>query len=114
MQADIPVHGMMAKLQDEFKGRRDELVRILMIDLNWRMHQVSNGQRRRVQIMLALLRPFKVCLLDEVTSSLDMMVRYDLMHWLKDQAVKFGATIIYATHIFDGLDFWPSHLHCKL
>lgn len=22
-----------------------------------------------------------------------------------------GATVIYATHIFDGLDDWPSHLH---
>ena len=22
-----------------------------------------------------------------------------------------GATILYATHIFDGLDDWPTHLH---
>ena len=27
--------------------------------MNWRMHEVSDGQRRRVQIMLGLLRPFK-------------------------------------------------------
>ncbi len=25
--------------------------------------------------------------------------------------LNIGATILYATHIFDGLDDWPTHLH---
>ena len=25
--------------------------------------------------------------------------------------MKRGATIVYATHIFDGLDDWPTHIH---
>lgn len=25
--------------------------------------------------------------------------------------MKLGATILYATHIFDGLDDWPTHVH---
>lgn len=32
------------------------------IDLEWRMHKVSDGQRRRVQIAMGLLQPFKVWL----------------------------------------------------
>ena len=75
LQADIPVFGMMEKLQAEYPERRDELVKLLGIDLQWRMHQVSDGQRRRVQIFLGLIRPFKILLLDEVTVSLDVVVR---------------------------------------
>ena len=75
------------------------------------MHQVSDGQRRRVQIFLGLIRPFKILLLDEVTVSLDVVVRQDLLHWLKRESEERGATILYATHIFDGLDDWPTHLH---
>lgn len=75
------------------------------------MHQVSDGQRRRVQIFLGLIRPFKILLLDEVTVSLDVVVRQDLLRWLRKESETRGATILYATHIFDGLDDWPTHLH---
>lgn len=50
LQADIPVFGMMQKLQEEYPVRRDELLQLLGVDLKWRMHQVSDGQRRRVQV----------------------------------------------------------------
>jgi hypothetical protein len=40
--------------------RRDKLIELLDIDLQWRMHKVSDGQRRRVQICMGLLHPFKV------------------------------------------------------
>lgn len=41
-------------------ARKARLIEVLDIDVNWRMHQVSDGQRRRVQICVGLLRPFKV------------------------------------------------------
>ena len=110
LMADIAVNKMMEKLQEAYPERRDELVDLLGIDLNWRMHQLSDGQRRRVQIMMGLLRPFKILLLDEVTTSLDVCVRQDLLRWLVRESDERGATIIYATHIFDGLDDWASHL----
>jgi len=37
------------------------------VNLNWRLHKVSDGERRRVQIVLGLINPFKVLLLDEVS-----------------------------------------------
>lgn len=110
LMADIPVHGMMERLQASYPERREELVEMLGIDVNWRMHQLSDGQRRRVQILLGLIRPFKVLLLDEITTSLDVCVRQDLLQWLVKESDERGATIIYATHIFDGLDEWASHL----
>lgn len=100
----------MERLQQSYPDRRDELVEMLGIDLNWRMHQLSDGQRRRVQLLLGLIRPFKVLLLDEITTSLDVCVRQDLLRWLQRESDVNGATIIYATHIFDGLDDWPTHL----
>jgi len=111
LMADIPVHGMMQKLQESYPERRDELVEMLGIDLNWRMHQLSDGQRRRVQLLVGLIRPFKILLLDEITTSLDVCVRQDLLRWLTNESTERGATIIYATHIFDGLDDWATHLH---
>lgn len=111
LQADIPVFGMMEKLQNEYPERRDLLIKLLGIDPQWRMHQVSDGQRRRVQIFLGLLRPFKILLLDEVTVSLDVVVRQDLLRFLRTESETRGATILYATHIFDGLDDWPTHVH---
>lgn len=75
-----------------------------------RMHQLSDGQRRRVQIFLGLIRPFKVLCLDEITTSLDVCVRQDLLRWLVRESDERGATVIYATHIFDGLDEWATHL----
>lgn len=111
LQADIPVHGMMTKLQEEYPERRAELLELLGIDPNWRMHMVSDGQRRRVQIFIALLRPFKILLLDEVTVSLDVIVRMDLMQYLKKETETRLCTVVYATHIFDGLDDWPTHVH---
>lgn len=111
LQADIGVYQMMEKLQETYPERRNELIEVLGIDINWRMHQVSDGQRRRVQIFLGLIRPFKILLLDEVTVSLDVIVRMDLLAWLRKESETTGATILYATHIFDGLDDWPTHLH---
>jgi CCR4-NOT complex subunit CAF16 len=108
--ADIPVRKMMERLQQSYPNRRDELVEMLGIDLNWRMHQLSDGQRRRVQLLLGLIRPFKILLLDEITTSLDVCVRQDLLRWLERESEVRNATIIYATHIFDGLDDWPTHL----
>ncbi len=106
LQADVAVRDMMKDTQEAYLPRRDELVALLGIDLDWRMHQLSDGQRRRVQIMLQLLRPVSVLLLDEITTDLDLITRQDFLNYLRDGP----ASVIYATHIYDGLDDWPTHL----
>ncbi|EJK45508.1 hypothetical protein THAOC_35875, partial [Thalassiosira oceanica] len=110
LMADIPVKEMMKSVQNAFPERRDELMELLGIDPEWRMHMLSEGQRRRVQLLIQLVRPFQILLLDEVTVSLDVCVRQDLLRWLERESSERGATIVYATHIFDGLDDWATHL----
>ena len=48
------------------KERRDTLLDILDIDLDWHMHTISDGERRRVQLCMGLMFPWDVLLLDEV------------------------------------------------
>lgn len=110
MQGDIPARQMLHSMPDVDPKRLERLINVLDIDPEWRMHLVSDGQRRRVQIAMGLLKPFDVLLLDEITVDLDVLGRADLMNFLKEECAVRNATIIYATHIFDGLESWPSHV----
>jgi CCR4-NOT complex subunit CAF16 len=74
------------------------------------MHAVSDGQRRRVQLLLGLMRPREVLLLDEVTTDLDLVARQDLLAFLREESDHSGVTILYATHIFDSLEEWATHV----
>ncbi|KAG5913196.1 hypothetical protein E4U53_004963 [Claviceps sorghi] len=95
---------------DAFPGRRDELVSMLDIDTAWRMHAVSDGERRRVQLAMGLLRPWTVLFLDEITVDLDVLSRAEFLAWLKRETELRECTIVYATHILDNLAGWPTHL----
>ncbi|KAL9395669.1 hypothetical protein Peur_009922 [Populus x canadensis] len=110
LQGDFSAEHMIFGVEGTDPVRREKLIDLLDIDLQWRMHKVSDGQRRRVQICMGLLHPFKVLLLDEVTVDLDVVARMDLLEFFKEECDQRGATIVYATHIFDGLETWATHL----
>ena len=111
VRTDIDVPTLLASVGgNHYADRRDELVSILDIDLRWRMHTVSDGERRRVQLAMGLLRPWQVLLLDEITVDLDLLTRWRFLGWLKAETEARACTIIYATHILDNLHTWPSHL----
>lgn len=52
----------------------------------------------------------QVLLLDEITVDMDVVGRLDLLAFFKRECEERGATIVYATHIFDGLEPWITHL----
>uniref|UniRef100_A0A0D6R5K0 ABC transporter domain-containing protein n=1 Tax=Araucaria cunninghamii TaxID=56994 RepID=A0A0D6R5K0_ARACU len=110
LQGDFSAEDMIFGVEGTDPARREKLIELLDIDLGWRMHKVSDGQRRRVQICMGLLHPFKVLLLDEVTVDLDVVARLDLLDFFREECEERGATIVYATHIFDGLDSWATHI----
>ncbi|CAE6535387.1 unnamed protein product [Rhizoctonia solani] len=91
------------------KARRDRLLDILDVDVDWHMHAISDGERRRVQMVMGLMGEWDVLLLDEEID-LDVLVRDDLLTFLKEESETRGATILYATHIFDGLNTFPTHV----
>lgn len=111
VRRDIPITILIDSIGGTvYKERRDELIELLDIDLTWRMHSVSDGERRRVQLAMGLLKPWKVLLLDEVTVDLDVLVRQRLLSFLKRETETRECSIIYATHIFDGLGKWPTNV----
>ncbi|KAL8371743.1 hypothetical protein RB595_001510 [Gaeumannomyces hyphopodioides] len=95
---------------DAFPARRDELVAVLDVDTAWRMHAVSDGERRRVQLAMGLVRPWSLLLLDEITVDLDVLSRARFLAWLRRETEARDATVVYATHILDNLAGWPTHL----
>lgn len=119
VRRDIGVDELLASVGgNAYPARRDELVSVLDIDTSWRMHAVSDGERRRVQLAMGLVRPWRVLLLDEITVDLDVWTRAQFLGWLRRECERHPdraaglppPTIVYATHILDHLAGWPTHL----
>lgn len=106
IQSDIKVKDMMKNLKDKYPERNQELINVLSINTEWSMNAISEGQRKRVQLYLGLIQPFKVCLLDEITTNLDILVKHKFMKYLKKESELNKSCILYVTHIFDGLQDW--------
>jgi len=94
--------------------RTARLLRALGIDANLlgsNLSAISSGQRRRVQLLCSLLPERALILLDEATNTLDVRARAALLDFLKEEECeRRGATVVLCTHIFDGLDAWPTHV----
>ncbi|KAK0668934.1 P-loop containing nucleoside triphosphate hydrolase protein [Cercophora samala] len=111
VRTDIGVDELLRSVGgDQHPDRRDELVAVLDIDTRWRMHAVSDGERRRVQLAMGLIRPWTVLLLDEITVDLDVWSRSQFLAFLKRETEGRECTVVYATHILDNLAGWPTHL----
>ncbi|KAK4167997.1 P-loop containing nucleoside triphosphate hydrolase protein [Cladorrhinum sp. PSN259] len=111
VRTDIGVDELLKSVGgDYYPDRRDELVEVLDIDTSWRMHAVSDGERRRVQLAMGLIRPWTILLLDEITVDLDVWSRSQFLGFLRKETEIRECTVVYATHILDNLAGWPTHL----
>merc|ERR1719160_974262 len=91
-------------------ARCQHLAEVLQVDLSWKINSISDGQRRRCQL-LEILVPYRpVYLMDEITSDLDIYAREGILAFLRAESELRGCTIFYCTHIFDHLEGWPDHL----
>jgi CCR4-NOT complex subunit CAF16 len=106
---DITVAEVLSHRPGIDPAQRQRVIEILDVDPAWRMHQVSDGQRRRVQILLELERRLSLLLIDEVTADLDVLARAELLRLLKEET-DAGMTVVYASHVLDGLEAWATHL----
>ena len=110
LAGDFPASKMLDGIKGVDLARKKRIIDALDVDVEWRMHQVSDGQRRRVQLAWGLMHEFKVLLLDEITVDLDVLGRAELMKFLRQECEERQCTILYATHIFDGLEPWATFL----
>jgi len=107
---DITVVELLKGVEGKDEARCQRLIEVLEVDVNWCICRISDGQRRRVQLLLGLARPSMLLLLDEVTTDLDVIGRQNLLRFLVEESEQRGVTVIYATHIFDGLEKWATDL----
>lgn len=90
--------------------RVQQLIDIMQINLSWRINAISDGQRRRVQLLQCLAEERKVYVLDEITTDLDLYAREGLLAFLRHETEEKGTSVFYATHIFDSLADWATHV----
>merc|ERR1719262_1109293 len=90
--------------------RCQHLADVLQVDMSWKINNISDGQRRRCQLLEILAPPRPVYLMDEITSDLDIFAREGILSFLKAESELRGCTVFYCTHIFDHLEGWASHM----
>lgn len=95
VKSDLSVEYLLKSMgSHRWPERTQELLQVLDVDTAWHMHQISDGQRRRVQLVMGLLHPWRLLLLDEVTVDLDVLARSDFLSFLKKETEERGCTIV--------------------
>ena len=84
--------------QKDLSKRRKELVKLLKIDTNKKIEDLSLGNLKKVGIVLALMHEPELLILDEPTSGLDPIMQNTLHNILLEEQ-KRGVTILYSSHI---------------
>jgi ABC-2 type transport system ATP-binding protein len=70
-------------------------------DLQRSVRELSGGNRRKVELVRALLHHPRVVLMDEPTVGLDPKSRRDLMAAIRRDVVERGSTVLWATHLVE-------------
>jgi peptide/nickel transport system ATP-binding protein len=112
MNALNPVMSLEAQMRDvceahsemsskEIRTRSVEVMRLVGIDpihLRSYPHQLSGGMRQRAMIAMALLFLPQLVIMDEPTSSLDVVAQRSLMIQVKLLQQRLGFAVIFVTH----------------
>jgi ABC-2 type transport system ATP-binding protein len=73
------------------------------LDLKFKIGGLSTGQKRRVQITVALASRPKILIIDEITAVLDPDARKIFFDLLQNVNSNYGTAIILATNIVEDL-----------
>lgn len=95
----IKVHQKLSK--EEFDKKISELLELvgLPVDAGYRFpHEFSGGQRQRIAIARALALGAEFIVLDEPTSSIDVVSQVQILQLLNDLKEKYGLTYVLISH----------------
>ena len=82
----------------DLSKRRKELVKLLKIDENKKIDDLSLGNSKKVGIVLALMHEPELLILDEPTSGLDPLMQ-SIFHNILVEEKEKGTTILYSSHV---------------
>ncbi|MGH2450149.1 MAG: ABC transporter ATP-binding protein [Candidatus Limnocylindria bacterium] len=84
------------------RTRADELLRLVRLDpervLRAYAHELSGGMRQRVLIAMSLLLEPRIVILDEPTTSLDILTQRAIIDLLRELRAKLGFSLIFISH----------------
>ncbi len=86
------------KSQHDMEARMNGLAKLLDLDLNKKIDDLSYGNKKKVGIIQGLLHSPKLIILDEPTGGLDPLIQQTFFDLLKEENKK-GATILFSSHI---------------
>lgn len=88
---------------DVFENRLNQLVSLFSLKeiLNRPIKKLSGGQKRRVDIVRALLHNPKILILDEPTTGLDPQTRKQVWEVINTLRIKQGLTVFLTTHYME-------------
>jgi len=78
--------------------RKNELIKLLKVDVNKKIEDLSLGNVKKVGIVLALMHEPEILILDEPTSGLDPIMQNTFQEILLNEKKK-GTTILYSSHV---------------
>lgn len=84
--------------KEDFDKRKKELVKLLKIDVNKKIEDLSLGNLKKVGIVLALMHEPEILILDEPTSGLDPIMQ-NVFHDILLNEKEKGTTILYSSHV---------------
>ncbi|MDF2630052.1 MAG: export transporter ATP-binding protein [Symbiobacteriaceae bacterium] len=96
------LHRLERRLRAERIARAVDLMG-LGDTLNARVHSLSGGTRRKLNVAVALLPDPPVLIMDEPTAGMDVQTIRTFVAFLRRQAAA-GKTILYTTHSYDELE----------
>lgn len=91
----------------DYAGR---LSRVLDIRPERRLSQLSKGQARRLQLVMALAHRPPLLLLDEPTDGLDPVARDEVLGLLSEHLADTGGTVLISTHLVYEVERVADHL----
>ncbi|KEG12313.1 ABC transporter [Trypanosoma grayi] len=90
--------------------RRQRIADALHLPLQRSVSNMSSGEKRRVQILHGMLQQSLVYLLDECSTDIDVAERKTVLELIKSECSVNRGCCLYATHIFDGVSNWATHV----
>lgn len=100
-----------------WKKRSISALRQLCLEMElhkWKekVHTLSGGMKRKLNIAISLIHDPDLLLLDEPTVGIDLKSKQEIMHYLKKLAKEEGKTIIYTSHDMDEIMNLCDYTYC--